>query len=73
MDKISEMVKTLITRWTAESPETYKKITDIALITGIVSSIILLMPTLVPAIILPAWVIPLSALFIAISSKLTTK
>lgn len=73
MDKLAEMVYYLIDRWTSESPEKYKKITNIALIVGILSSIVLTAPVAIPAMIIPAWVIPIAAFFISLSSKMTKK
>lgn len=77
MNKLSELIKILIKRWTSESPEKYKKITDIAAITGMVSSALLGLPEILSwlsiPLIIPTWPIPILSFLFALSAKLTTK
>jgi hypothetical protein len=71
MDKLAQMVQYLIYRWTNESPEKYKTLTDVSLIAGILSTIVLSAPMMIPAIIIPAWVFPIAAFLISLSAKMT--
>lgn len=73
MDKISELLKILITRWTKESPKKYKIITNICLILGLISSIVIFLAGAIPTFIVPAWIIPIALFFVSFSSKLTVK
>jgi hypothetical protein len=67
-DKLATLVKLLINRWTAKSPQAYRSITDIAFGLGLLTTAITLSP-----FTLPAWLMPVTAFIIALCSKLTVE
>jgi len=71
MDKLAQMVHYLIYRWTTESPEKYKTLTDVSLIMGTLATIVLSAPIAIPAMIIPTWVFPIAAFLISLSAKMT--
>ncbi len=68
LEMLGRLVQKTVSRWTAESPKTYRVITDISSGVAIASTLIMLIP-----ITYPAWVIPAAAILAAITSKLTVK
>lgn len=71
MEKLNEWVILLLTRWTAKSPRTYRIITNVCTVIGIIASIVSILPTFLPNIILPPWTIALTAFLIAVAAKFT--
>jgi hypothetical protein len=68
MDVLGKFISKAIQRWTAESPKTAQVITDVALGAGIVATVVAVLP-----FSYPAYVLPITALLISISAKLTVK
>jgi len=66
MDKLTNLLRLLIQRWTAKSPKTYRLITDLSLGIALAATALPLIP-----VSLPAWFIPASAFIVALSAKLT--
>ena len=68
MDVLGKFISKALQRWTAESPKAAQVITDVALGVGIVATVVAVLP-----FTYPAWVLPVTALAISISAKLTIK
>ena len=67
-EKLAQISKRLIDRWTSKSPKAYRTVTDIALGAGLLATAVTIIP-----ITYPAWVIPTTAFIIALSAKLTVE
>lgn len=65
-EAVAAMVQKAVERWTAKSPKAYALITNIAIGAGIAGTIVTMIP-----FTYPAWVLPVTALVIAVSAKFT--
>lgn len=65
-ERLSKLIAEAVHRWTANSPKTYRMITDIALGVGIAATVVTLIP-----VTYPSWVLPVTAFAISLTAKLT--
>lgn len=71
-EKLSDLIKISVNRWTSKSPKAAVYVTNISLVVGIAASILPYIPTVLPVTI-PLWSIQLSSFLIALTAKMTKK
>lgn len=70
-EKLAFLIDAAIDRWTSKSPKAAVYVTNIALVVGIVSSAVPLIPVVAPLVTIPTWVIPVSSFLVALTAKMT--